>query len=106
LAFDGILSNSTKIRQRFILISSAFAIFSVLAILTLLTLFLCGWRTVSGWISLAIIQLTALSFTILALSFVLEIVGRLYQIEVRPTNTTIAEKVGSIRVSRKKGTVK
>ena len=92
LAFDGILANNTKFRQKFVISSCIFSALSVLAVLTLLTLFASGWRTVSGWISIAVLQLTALSFTSLALSFVLEIVGRLYQIQVRPINTTIVER--------------
>ncbi len=89
LAFDGFLSNSVNLRKRIVGFALFCSCISIISFVGLILAFVLGWRTVIGWTSLASLQFFAISIISSGFALVIEILGRLYNLEVNPVNIRI-----------------
>jgi hypothetical protein len=90
LALDGFLSNSVNLRRKIVAFALVCSCISIISFIGLVIAFILGWRTVIGWTSLASLQFFGISIMSSGFALVIEILGRLYNLEVNPVNIRIS----------------
>lgn len=89
LAIDGLLSNSVNLRRKIVGFALVCGTLSFIGSLALLFAFIFGWRTILGWTSLALFQLFGITVLSSGFAVIIEILGRLYNLEVNPVRIRV-----------------
>lgn len=93
LALDGVLSNNVKFRQFLVLSAFFTSIIFFISSLSIVLIYILGWRTILGWVPIVLLEMLILSVVLFGFAIVFEVISRLYRIETNPLNISIEEIV-------------
>ena len=93
LALDGLLLNNIKFRQYLVLSALLSSLIFLLSSLSILVIYLLGWRTILGWVPIVLLEMLILSVVLFGFAIIFEVISRLYRIETNPLLPKIEDKI-------------